>query len=224
MEQIAGQIQNFATEEQLHEWSFALSKIDAITIRHNDCHGVNEEHVFYNWFMENIFSNIKNLIADQNLVPTFGMYLNETKPWGIHTDGYHVHQDPTRKPAISFLMPLSVDNKQDLVSQSHTIVFNQSSDTITIKDDIDTKEYNNRAMVSLDDVSAMPDSAMHIYKKHLSHNVVEDVQRMTVQGVYQWTRGSLIWWQGQYFHDTDNFLANGHTSKQALVIHTHYEV
>ena len=213
MEQIAGQIQDFAIEEDLVEWSFFLSKTNAMTIMNNDCHGVNENHMFYNWFIDTIFSKIQNVMNDQNLVPTFGMYLNETKPWGIHTDGYHVHDNPNRETAISFLMPLSVDNDPSLVTESRTIVFDQCRYTNSI-DDIE----------SLDDQTNHPNSALHIYKKHLSHNKENKVKRFTVQGQYQWTRGSLIWWQGRYFHDTDNFLANGYTSKQALVIHTHYEV
>lgn len=222
MEKIAGQIQDFATEDQLHEWSFALSKTDAIKIKNNDCHGVGEDHVFYTWFMDNIFNNIKKVMADPYLVPTFGMYLNETKPWGIHTDGYHVYNNPNRKTAVSFLMPLSVDNNPELASSAHTIVFDQSSDSITIRDDVAT--YNSNAISSLVNTSDSPHSAVHIHDKHLSHNVREDIEKMTVQGVYQWTRGSLIWWKGNYFHDTDNFIANGFTSKQALVIHSHYEI
>ena len=213
VEQIAGQIQNFATEEELIEWSFALSKTDARTIMNNDCHGVNEDHMFYNWFTNAIFSKIQNAMNDQTLVPTFGMYLNETNPWRIHTDGYHVYGNPNRKSAISFLMPLSVDNDPSLVTESRTIVFDQCRDTNLIED-----------TESLEDQSNHPNSALHIYKKHLSHNTENNVKKFTVQGQYQWARGSLIWWQGRYFHDSDNFLANGYTSKQALVIHTHYEV
>ena len=207
---IAGQIQNFASEDELQLWATALNSANPQTILENDCHGVNEDHMLYDWFVTNVFEKIKIALNDDKLKVTFGMYLNETKPWGIHTDAYHVQEYPNRRTALSFLMPLAVDNDQSLVTKSRTIVFNESGNT-------------NDTIDQFTDNTNMPTSAVSIYNKHLSHNKLKTVKKFTVQGEYQWKRGSLIWWDGTYFHDSDNFIANGYTSKQAIVIHTYYD-
>lgn len=207
--QVANKIQNFATEEELVLWTTALTSANSHIIKDNDCHGVSEDHILYDWFVANCFEKIKSVMDDDKLKVMFGMYLNETRPWKIHTDAYHVLDYPGRQTAKSFLMPLSVDNRFDLVSESRTIVFNEYG-----KD-------NNIAELS--DNTLLASSAINIYDKHLSHNSYDTVKKFTVQGEYQWQRGSLIWWDGNYFHDTDNFIANGYTSKQAIVVHTYYD-
>ena len=207
--QVANKIQNFATEEELVLWTTALTSANSHIINDNDCHGVSEDHILYDWFVANCFEKIKSVMDDDKLKVMFGMYLNETQPWSIHTDAYHVIDYPGRQTAKSFLMPLSVDNNVDLVSKSRTIVFNEYG-----KD-------NNIAELS--ENTLLANSAINIYDKHLSHNNYDTVKKFTVQGEYQWERGSLIWWDGNYFHDSDNFIANGHTSKQAIVIHTFYD-
>jgi len=209
---IADQIYNFVTEDELSLWTKALYSTDAMTITNNDCHGVSEKHMLYNWFVTNVFEKIKIALNDDKLKVTFGMYLNETNPWGIHTDAYHVQEYPNRRTALSFLMPLAVDNDQSLVTKSRTIVFNESGNT---NDKIEIHQFTDK--------TNMPTSAVSIYNKHLSHNKLDTVKKFTIQGEYQWKRGSLIWWDGNYFHDTDNFIANGYTSKQAIVIHTYYD-
>lgn len=204
---IAGQIHNFATEKELQLWKTALSSANTQTIKDNDCHGVSEDHMLYDWFVTNCFEKIKIAIGDEKLRVMFGMYLNETKPWGIHTDGYHVEKFDNRKTAISFLMPLSVDFDDSLADKSRTIVFNEHA-------------YNNKEEITTD-TNNLSKSATHIYEKHLSHNNPEYVKKFTVFDEYQWQRGSLIWWSGNHFHDTDNFIGNGYSSKQAIVIHTY---
>lgn len=207
---IAGQIQNFATEEELALWTTALTSANSHTIKDNDCHGVSEDHILYDWFVANCFEKIKSVMDDDKLKVMFGMYLNETKPWKIHTDAYHVQEYSNRETAISFLMPLMVDNTTSLVTKSRTIVFNEYG------------KNNNLDKMTVD-TSLLPNSAVHIHSEHLSHNRLDKVKKFTVYDQYQWQRGSLIWWDGNYFHDTDNFIANGYNSKQAIVIHTYYD-
>ena len=108
--QVANKIQNFATEEELVLWTTALTSANSHIINDNDCHGVSEDHILYDWFVANCFEKIKSVMDDDKLKVMFGMYLNETQPWSIHTDAYHVIDYPGRQTAKSFLMPLSVDN------------------------------------------------------------------------------------------------------------------
>ena len=162
---IAGQIHNFATEEELQLWKTALSSANPNTVMKNDCHGVNEDHLLYSWFLENCFNKVKNAVNYKEIKCMFGMYLHETTPWGIHTDGYHVENYNNRKTAISFLMPLSVDCDDSLVNKSRTIVFNEYA-------------FNNKEEI-ITDTNNLSKSATHIYEKHLSHNDPEYVKKFT---------------------------------------------
>ena len=216
---IAGQIHDFATERDIEKWTLALQTANSITINDNACYGVGHGHVLYDWFVEDCFSRIQTAINEPDMKLIFAMYLNETRPWNIHTDSYHTIGHKDKRTAYSLLIPLSVDNDVNLADQSHTIVFNEHSDTY-MPDNLSGKKWPWEDMTSTDHLS---NSAAHIYQKHLSHNSYEKVNRFTIQGIYQWKRGSLIWWNGTYFHDSDNFIANGYKSKQAIVIHCYYD-
>ena len=64
---IAGQIQNFASEDELKLWATALNSANPQTILENDCHGVNEDHMLYDWFVTNVFEKIKIALNDDKL-------------------------------------------------------------------------------------------------------------------------------------------------------------
>lgn len=208
--EIAGQIHNFASENDLKLWETLLSKTNPQTFSGNDCHGVNEDHKTYKWLVKHCFEKIKIAIGDEKLKVVFGMYLNETNPWKIHTDAYHVENYSNRTTAISFLMPLMVNNNVSLVNKTRTIVFNEHGSL---------NDYNKFTV----DTSLLSNSAVHIHNEHLSQNKLDIVKKFTVYNQYQWIRGSLIWWKSDYFHASDNFIANGFSSKQAIVIHTYYD-
>jgi len=206
---IAGKIKNFATEDELHLWATALSSADPFIKNENSWRGVNEDHILYEWFITNCYNKIIKTFGDPNLKLMCGMYLNEKNPLGIHTDAYHAEPYENRKTAISFLMPLSVDNNESLADKSRTIIFNEHGK-------------NNKQDI-LTDKTKLDKTASQIYSKHLSHNDYNFVNKFTIYDEYQWERGSIIWWAGDYYHDSDNFTKNGYNSKQALVVHTYYD-
>jgi hypothetical protein len=204
-----GQLFDVFTKEEVDSWVEILKKAPPMLIRGNDCHGVDENHIMNPWFQKIIFSRIKNLLGqDLNLV--FAMLLNENAPWSIHTDSYHCDGFENRIPALSILIPYSVDNDTSLVDCVRTIVFNERSN-------------NNKTVLQelVDDKTDNINSASKIYEEHLSHNKIEFVNKLTVQGIYQWKANSLIYWDSFYLHDTDNFHKNGFKNKQAIVIHTY---
>jgi hypothetical protein len=216
---IAGQVQNFASDRELEKWSLATKTASSISVKDNAMNALGQGHVLYDWFLEDCFSRVKTAIGDDKIKLIFSMFLNEITPWGIHTDSYHTSKFPDRKSAISCLIPISIDNDPLLCNKSHTIIFNEANrDYVPCSMTSKTWDYSN-----MPDTTDLPNSAVNIYDKHLSHNKPEVVKRLTVQGEYQWARGSLIWWDSLNFHDSDNFLANGITSKQALVLHTYYD-
>lgn len=216
---IAGQIHDFASDRDLEKWSLATQTADSIYVKNNAMNALGEGHVLYDWFLEDCFSRVKTAIGDSRMKLIFGMYLHEITPWEIHTDSYHTLRFPDRKSAISCLIPISLDNNPLLCNKAHTIVFNEANkDYVPNSMSGNSWDYSN-----MPDTTNLPNSAMNIYNEHLSHNEPEILKKFTVQGVYQWARGSLIWWDSLNFHDSDNFLANGVTSKQALVFHTYYD-
>lgn len=205
---IAGQLFDIFETEEIQSWVEVLSNITAIKVMDNDCHGVDEKNIHNFWFQKRIFSKIQSLFGhDLRLI--FGMYLNETKPWGIHTDAYHCDKFPDRKPALSMLIPCSVDHNPDLVERSSTIVFDQASDS--------NQSLHTRWQ---QDQTNHDRSSSKIYQSHLSHNPENLVKMLTTQGMYKWKHNSIIYWNSTNLHDTDNFIANGFASKQAIVIHT----
>lgn len=205
---IANQIFDVFSDEELDKISFALNKCDPIQVGKNLCHGVDENHMLYQWFLAECFNKVQSIMNNHKIKLIFGMYLNENNPWGIHTDAYHVKNFNNRLPAYSILLPLSVDMNKDLVDQSHTIVFNEQGPD------------NKIELPTISDGTEITDD---FYNKYLSHEKISKVKKFSLFGKYRWKRGSLIYWKSNYFHDSDNFHANGYNNKQAIVIHTYYD-
>lgn len=204
----SGQIFDVFTIKEMDEIMSILGDLDQnqelYDQRKNSCRGVDENHYEYHWFMYEVFGRIQKLLGE-DLHLQFGMNLNEEDPWCVHTDSYHTKGFADREPAISMLVPYSLDHDLNNLKNGYTIVFNE------------------RALDN-DDILDLPDqenSAMSIYQEHLSHNDPLKVKKLTVKDIFQWTPGSLIYWDSLLVHDSNNFLDLGMTSKQALVIHTY---
>jgi hypothetical protein len=157
--------------------------------------------------MEIVYARLQKMFGT-DVKPVFGMFLNETKPWGIHTDAYHCEKFPDRESALSILIPYTLDNSVDNLKCGFTLVFNE-------------RVRNNIEVDLLPSSEDSANSAMNIYQEHLSHNTVELVKKVTVKGIYPWTFGSVIYWDSLLLHDSNNFLRYGLQSKQAIVIHTY---
>ena len=207
MSRNAGQYLDVWTQEELDEIVEVMKNNPALTIMKNECRGIDENNVEYYWFMEVVFKKLQALLG-QDILPVFGMYLNETNPWGIHTDAYHCAKFPDKEPALSILIPLSLDDDKQNLDKGFTLVFNEFTNTL-------------EEMALLPDVSDREDSAVKIYEEHLTHNPIDIVKRVTVKGVYPWTQGSVIYWDSLLLHDSNNFIAKGMHSKQAIVVHTY---
>ena len=209
LDPVGGQLFDVFEFEEIQKWTNTLANVPSLKIMHNDCHGVDENNIYNFWFQKIIFSRIKDLFG-QHLKLVFGMLLNETKPWGIHTDAYHCDIFADRKPALSILIPYSVDYNPAWVDKTHTVIFDQVSDS-----------NQDMAHVYTQTNKDHPRTACNIFQCHLSHNDNADlINALTVQGIYRWAQGSVIYWNSRNLHDSDNFVANGFTSKQAIVLHT----
>lgn len=203
---VGGQLRDILTTDEIEMWATILKKAPIVAVRNNLMAAVDENNNMYGMFKKYCFSKIQSIFGE-DLELIFGMLLQENTPWKIHTDAYHCIGFDDRMPAISFLIPYSVDDNKDLIDRVHTIVFNEHGAT---EDELVIEDKTHRS-----------DSASLIYDMHLSHNSRDRVNALTVQGIYKWHPNSIIYWNSMHFHDSDNYIKNGFTQKKAIVIHTY---
>jgi hypothetical protein len=209
----AGRVDGVFSQEELAKVVKYMSKMT----NHYTCDsgnsfsGISQDHVMYLWFCKHIFNRIKELTpVDAQLL--FGSYLYETAPFKLHSDYYHSSKG---KPYMAFLIPISVDDDMTQTERVNTIIFNEE-DTY-VDNDAEHKSYStelwhkNRTFKENNAVG----------HELLGHLPKEDLECLTIQTVANWRLGSVIYWDERYLHSSDNFVQNGVTSKQALVIHTY---
>lgn len=206
---MTGRIDNFLTENELDNLVRIMCKVKPVPSRNNLCHGIDHKHVLHNWFVEHCFGRVQDIFgADCRLV--FGMYMIENQPWQVHHDAYHCDPKLGQKPFMSMIVPCSVDFKKELCDRSHTIVFEESRLDFDIFDPVSVQQRANAQQ-------GLPE----YYQQHLSHNEPQVIQALTLKEIFPWKLGSLIYWHSDLYHDSDNFVKNGFSSKQAIVIHTY---
>jgi hypothetical protein len=126
-----------------------------------------------------------------------GMLLKEIDPWGIHTD----YNKKDFCVDLAILVPLNI-----FPINTHTVVFNEeSTDPFN-----QFKVYNKQLDIN----------ATTLHDTLCSHESIENLKYVSLNGVYHWLPGSAIYWGGKILHASDNFLANGLKEKRALVLFT----
>ena len=173
---------------------------------------ISQNHMLYSWFCKKIFNQIKELTTtDVQLL--FGSYLYETTPWQLHSDYYH---KSIGSPYMAFLIPISVNNDTTQVEKTSTVIFNEE-DTYVAPGAPSHKKWSRelwKANRTFKENNA-------VGNRLLSHLSTEDLECLTIKNILKWKSGSVIYWDEKNLHSSDNFIANGVTSKQALVIHTY---
>jgi len=163
-----------------------------------NCFGIDEKNtIAEKWFQANIFSKIREALNDTKMVSIFGMYAESVKPYHIHSDEYVVAKNNKQgRPHISWLIPYKVDGKQEDISSASTIVFNET-------------DYG-------DDKNGIDDSMRQRYFKHCDPNLL---RKVTVNKVFHWQPGSLIYWNQRNLHCSGSF--NDFKTKEMFVGHTY---
>lgn len=205
-----GIVDNVFTRQELDFLVSTMSRLKPVDRLGNHCHAIDETHTFRSWFEKYCFNKIRTLIGEDARF-VFGMYLDENRPWRIHEDAYHARQFENYQPYLSVVLPYSVDKDPELCNKVRTIIFNESYLDVGGDNWID----------KIIDYPIPQDNAGQIFEQHLSHNDPEVVKRLTVGKNAQWNLGSLIYWESNLLHDSDNFNKNGYNSKQAIVIQTY---
>lgn len=176
----------------------------------------NWQDVYTNGFTENdfIYSIIKKFVIDRiNQLSgkpmgrlTTGMQLITKNPFGIHSD---FARKGDSGHGTAFLIPLYQQTESSVTDCSYTIVFDQFwRETQNMEDYINT------------DPDKPVTNADHIWEKHCDHNPREFMQYLSIKLMAPWEPGSVIAWDRELFHTSDNFLKKGITEKSALVLFT----
>jgi hypothetical protein len=129
-------------------------------------------------------------------------------PYGVHNDiasaGFDPLVESTSIPAWTFIIPLDD-------YESHTVVFNESD--LVYK----TMEPWIAARNVLPHGQPV-DKKFH--EKYLSHVDLNDLNYLTLKYVFAWKKGSMFAAARSNFHTSDNFPANGLTSKRGIIMWT----
>jgi hypothetical protein len=197
----SGQIKNFFPVAKVKEMIDIFNRLNAsVNNLGNHYHGIGPEHLGYLFVKRQLLNPIREYFnKDVNLV--FAFYLNCVSPIGPHFDLHKLPSPGTHW--CSFLVPYSVDNQVELCSQASTVILNEygyddEKNLPVLEDNI--LSYKSQLFSHVDDDICIRHS--------LAHNAI-------------WQPGDLIYWDSRLAHLSNNFVANGHESKQAIVIHTY---
>ena len=153
--------------------------------------------LIYPFFKKIVLERLQTVLG-RELHLTTGMYLKERQPWGIHTD--YVKGDAV--PDLAVLIPLDTQGLD-----THTVVFNEQCKN-TFEQFMQT--------------TLLPSvGAQDLLQNVMSHETIDRLQYVSLQGTYAWRLGSVIFWDRRLLHASDNFQAAGITEKRALVLFTH---
>jgi hypothetical protein len=161
--------------------------------------GFRPTDLIYPFIKHEILSRLETLL-DRPINLLHGMLLKEKKPWVIHTD--YVKGDA--HPDMGILIPLN-----SLPINTHTVIFNEFC-----TDHFNTFKLNNKKLLN---------NATDIHNSLMSHELIENLEYVSLQGAYQWIPGSIIYWDRKLLHASDNFLQNNIQEKTALVLFTNFQ-
>lgn len=196
----AGCLPNFFAVDTITHVSNLMRKFPTTLGRNNPCHGVDRNHRAYPWFMKIVMAPLREYFdADMQLI--FGMFLDCREPFHLHDDVKPI-PDYRGRHFISFLLPVSVDHGQQQCDLVSTFVFNQTHQVPENMPDLD-------------------DNISSIYHSRLGHVDSVWCTKVNVKIEARWNVGDVIWWDSRLLHVSSNFLADGVTSKQAIVGHTY---
>lgn len=162
----------------------------------NYTNGFKQGDLIYPFIKKQVLDRIEILIGRKiNLL--HGMLLKEKSPWYIHTD--YVKGD--ENPDIAILIPLNAE-----IINTSTVVFNEEC-----TDKFSTYKLNNKKLEN---------NAASLCDNLMSHETIENLEYVSLQGSYKWIPGSVICWDRKLLHSSDNFLKNGLMEKTGLVLFT----
>jgi hypothetical protein len=198
-----GRVPDFINDQELEEFRSLLARSDREILNDSEIQGIASGNPLYPLIVRRYFSRVAE-IFNPEMQLIFAMHLNCREPFEIHHDLKPLPRDDA-KHYLSFLIPMSAN---DLVDQCHrvsTIVFN---------------EYLEDLHVNYDQGRVLENSAADLRHK-INHNPVDVADYLSVNADHTWRRGDLIWWDSRLLHASNNFISDGVSSKQGIVLHSY---
>jgi len=171
--------------------------------------GIDRSNRAYPWFKKIILDRISDTIGYKLELLT-AMFKMSKGPFGVHCDRYP--DDDQDRRYITFLIPYSVDEHFNDITDAKTIIFNER-DTFSQFPMNPTTEH----LPLVQDEQA---GAISIHSSDLTHIPVDTANVLTVRQILGWKIGSLLYWESDLLHCSNDFLAKGHASKECLVVFT----
>jgi hypothetical protein len=195
-----GIINNFFSAEESTKLIQTFQKLQPVDGAGNNCYGIDRKHLAFSWFKK-IFLNALAKKFDPNLKLIFGMLLDCTVPFDIHSDIKPL-PEINGKSYMSCLLPYSVNYDTDLCGKASTIIFNEQ-------------------WSPPDQLPVVENNISDIYESMISHTSKKYCDRFSVKLIANWNIGDLIWWDSRLAHVSNDFISQGYQSKQCIVVHTY---
>lgn len=207
-----GQKLNIFSDNDINDISIITNKlVDAKNISEKFkayTNGFTQKDIMFKIIMNKIYHKISDAVGQHTNV-VCGMLLKEFVPWEVHTDYKHQFDvDSTQEPDLAILIPLSTQ-PNNVYNNTNTVIFNEQCTDIA---EFIEKCQNVKKPVDV--------GMLEVYNTHCSHCTPEIFGHLSLAGIYPWIPGSLIYWDRKMLHCSDNFLKNGITQKNALVLFT----
>lgn len=196
------------------EVEFLLDRLSRLPREHLYHTAITPDHILHSWFDKKVFSRLREL-TDEPIRLLFGGLINEEIPQRLHSDYYY---KSVGEPYKAFLIPISIENQFEGFERVHTITFNELD---TFVDSADPVRKMWKRVEWMQNRTPKQNNALEYFDQHLSHLNTDDLECLTVEQVVPWQMGSVVYWNEKQLHCSDNFVKNGITSKQAIVVHTY---
>jgi hypothetical protein len=206
------EIDNLFTKESLNSITDQLHKINDFRVNKQVWEGPNLGKVLANKYycspeknpevIDFFLSHLPKEIADRAIAEEF-YQLQSFIPYEIHCDSGHLHLKDDEEPYYLFIVPLETVDVR-------TIVFDQISNDLHFTE---YKEVNK----PLPDAEQMTEEE---YQQYFSHCWPQERPYLSINHVFKWQAGKLLACDMHYFHASDNYIKNGLTEKNCLVLMT----
>jgi hypothetical protein len=208
----SGIINDFFTEAELGP---VLKYLSNLKSEFNYGDGIDETHQMYQWFVKKCFSKIQETFGN-DLILSRVTYLDKAVPIALHSDYYQINGK--NRPKLAMLIPISSNNDRTFANSVSTIIFNETD--VSVESSTHITRYWDRT--SWDKTREVKENnAMQYQDKYLNHISSDDLECLTVHTIADWKFGSLIYWDEQLLHTSNDFTKNNVKSKQAIILHTY---
>lgn len=218
-DQTSGKLDNVFTDAELNKF---LNYFNALKEKYHTDRGqtyscIDERHILYSWFCDNVFKKIQAHVAAPIKFFYAGL-MDSQNPLNVHSDYYYKTEG--REPFMAFLIPLKVNDGNEGLERASTVIFNEI-DTYVDHDHNEDRKYRNSQQLL--ERPLLTNNCLHLGGSLLSHVNPEVLRRISLQKILEWNRGSVIFWNEKHLHCSNNYAENGVTHKQAIVMHTYME-